>query len=121
MSEILVSQRWSGRHFTQKNLEWTATESYDVCGVSNPEAAKSAIPVSYGAAHPDNSFMLAQNISAAENKGPLAWIVTVEYNYQNPGNGAENPLNQPYILDWDFSDECFPVDRDLDGNPIVNS
>lgn len=65
--------------------------------------------------HPYDPWIYVKNKTVRMWEGPLHWLVTVEYEY------VENPLEEPFIAEWLFSSSNEPIDRDREGNALVNS
>lgn len=65
--------------------------------------------------HPYNPNIYVIGKSVANFNGPCSWKVTVHYKY------IPDPLLEPYSVEWLFSSNYEPIDRDADDKPLVNS
>jgi hypothetical protein len=71
-----------------------------------------------------NSYV--QTMRATQEEGDaLGWIVTVEYGWYDSneagGGPTQNPLLMPIDVAFSFRDYQVVCDRDINGNPILNS
>jgi hypothetical protein len=76
--------------------------------------------------HPKDSFRRAeQPKTSRKNNNPLLWQVVVDYAQASKSDSSsrstDNPLDAPAVIEWDFVSSMEEIDRDIDGNPIVNS
>jgi len=80
-----------------------------------------------GNIHPYHPRIWAQRKSVVPFEGPLSYEVTVYYSsepyrsYENSPAEFDDPLNAPSKISWSFITSNEPVDRDIHGNPILNS
>jgi hypothetical protein len=115
-----ATKNWSDSKLSKGAKVWTAEESWDVSGAtSKSEAIDTA--VGDGSSHEDSSLLLVQNRDA-ESIGFNFWRVRATYSTdQGTAGGGDNPLEQPPTMFWEISRELVPIDRDTDGNAILNS
>jgi hypothetical protein len=81
----------------------------------------SALLPKIGTAHPNHANCKCSSREAKpESAGQkLHWIVTAEYSTK--WDIAENPLDDPAITEWSTETYQTIVERDIDGNGIINS
>src|SRR4051794_2554779 len=120
---VVATQRWSDKASDTRTDTSSGSLSWDVIGTSNEEAAKAAngIP-QINKKHPRNPALVANAISARAN-GLNAWIVTVSFVPDTGIGTIQQPSQSPitYPASWRFTlaTTSEPIDRDVDGNPIV--
>jgi hypothetical protein len=91
--------------------------------INGEQHAIDAIGVKKNDAHPDNQWMVCDDIYA-KSSGFGVWLVHAHYS-STEGIGrfvdAGNPLNEPPYYYWDFSSCSEPTDRDIYGNVVANT
>lgn len=97
---------------------WRATESFTVTGTSSKSEAIDAVVAQYPT-HPDNPAMKI-NPPIADVAGFNVWRVTAEYTFINI-EIYDSALEYPTVYRAEIETMMVPTDKDLDGNPIVNS
>lgn len=124
-----VTIQFQGRQHSRGVNGWTASQTYSVIGVTTEYAAASALasaspPVTLNSAYPSNRWMKCDNISAT-SVNPTMWTVTATYSIPKSGGehpgGTEDPEDQPWIYEYRPGLQTEAVDRDINGNPLVNS
>jgi hypothetical protein len=119
---IEVTEEWSPRQLVQNDKDWKATRVLMVLGVTDEMSALAAVdPVN--AAHPLNS-LLAVKTRTAERPGFNLFKVTLGYAIPPDASkfpDKSNPLADPPRFMWDPGNISEPIDRDIYGNPILNS
>jgi hypothetical protein len=83
------------------------------------------IPV-YLSVHPTNPYSRMKDFTYSQPDGKLAYTVTVHYDNKpitqdDRNKEFLNPLDRPAKTKWDKRKEVVPMERDVHGNPIVNS
>lgn len=106
----------------------TATATISQCDVNTKEACRRALAellsIDINTAHPDDAGMLVNSIEVAS--GLNLRDVTVRYSVpaaggKHPNSSAQDPATRPTTYRWASGFETFNVDRDFNGQPIVNS
>jgi len=129
---IEVTENWRGRSAT-RGRQRAAQRAFVVTGVTDEHEALTATDASsgltipsYGDAHPNdaNGVVKVSNVTAAE-EGFGYWTVTVTYT-QPEGRArhrpvSDDPLDEPATVFWDIGTRQDYAERDINGNPIVNS
>ena len=130
MDEGSRSLNWnlqSGRSYQRRFR--VLTDSQD----DGPVVVMSALGLAYGdrynpSYNSSEADLFAYNNSitcdAAGDDG-IEWIVTANYSWYDPlqagGGQNQNPLLMPIEVSWDMRDLEAALDRDIDGNPILNT
>lgn len=106
-------------------VEWDA---YDPTFTSAAAVRSHAeFPVAINMQHPDEAGLILCRQYAIKRVGLRLWRVIAQFESPPPGedgHGAEeddDPVSQPPQFQWDDIDYTEPVDRDVNGNAIVNS
>lgn len=117
------SQR--GRGALSRVIEWEAGPASTATEVEQSPS----IPVQLNDAHPDDPGSNARVATIAVSRRERAnhWIVRATWD--NPADSSddssevdpENPLAAPLRFEWSLSTNGEAIDRDVSGNPIVNS
>ena len=127
---VEVSERWSPQALTKTPTGWTAVREFDVTGVDDVLAATTAVDDGTGLAvpqindvHPLTSRLVV--LEPASNRPGFKFFRMV-VRYIEPPQGEfigdkDDPLLEPARLRWRFGIEQVEIDRDKDGNPILNS
>ncbi len=81
------------------------------------------VPTPYLDSHPDLSAFLCKRLRARqERKSPLHWIIEAEYDTKPfDQNQDQTPLNRDAEITWSTIKYQKAVERDINGNGIVNS
>ncbi len=106
----------------------TAAAAFAQCDVNTKEACRRAMvelkSIDINSVHPDDSEMRVDSV----NVGDGLTLRDVTVNYSRPVNGgthptksSKNPADRPIRYKWSGGEETVSVDRDVNGNPIVNS
>jgi len=97
--------------------------------IQRPVLAYSATGIpAINTAHPYKPWLFVKNKNV-ESIGPFDFEVKVYYSTRSTIGGQEgetqdptaNPLEDPWIIEWDFVTSNEPIDTDIDGKPITNS
>jgi len=128
------TEDWSKRKLVKAASGWTADREFQVIQADTETDALAATLVSVGTvlpvmndAHPASTFLLVDSVSVDQAVGFKFWTVKVHYSIPKDGQahdgpGAQdNPLLEPPRIRWEFGASSEPIDRDINGNPIVNS
>jgi hypothetical protein len=127
------TEDWSKQKLTKAAAGWTADREFQVVGATSELTALSATALYGGAAMPtinsehSASSLLKCDSVAAEQTGFKFWIVKAHYSIPKDGQdhggpgSQDDPLAVPPRIKWEFGSVSEPIDRDIDGNPIVNS
>lgn len=73
--------------------------------------------------HPNDQRLFLVNIAPEQRAGAYRiWDIDLEYT-SNPKrrDEEENPLNEPAEIEWDTTEESQIIERDGEGNPLVNT
>lgn len=78
--------------------------------------------------HPEAPLARAKSLRGrSESDDDKKWFVDVEYDTDTPSQDEhdqehpDNPLDEPWEVDFDFEQFGKPLDRDADGNAVTNS
>lgn len=118
---IEVTLKWSDSGYSDSRAEMV----YQVTGVTGEYEASHANGVpQLNSTHPQNSLLKAED-PFARRVGFNMWEVLVPFS-RPEGAGDHtgtntNPLTEPQSVEWTPSPNNESVDRDGDGNPIINS
>jgi hypothetical protein len=122
----VATERWQGRTLTQdatSYTSWTAEISWDVIEADNETDALSAAGIpALRDPHPQNPLLKCRSRTPRED-GFNKFIITCTYGIEQESWTAPDadPLAQPPRVRWNTCTSSEDVDRDIDGNPIVNS
>jgi hypothetical protein len=93
-----------------------------------PIAVRSTLPVGIGSRYLngdssefDNGAFVNKISVETEAEDGMSWICAVEYGPWDPTQRPENPLDHPLEIEGGFSPYERIVDRDQDGNAVVNT
>lgn len=111
---VQATLRWSD---VSLSYGVSATLSWDV-NADNEAQALSAVNVSVGSTHPKDSNLIASAPVVRTNGGPKVFIVTVSY--AKAGDSQAQDPDKPSVQ-WSRNVTREQVDRDAEGNPILNS
>lgn len=125
------SEMWSRRSLTKDPDGWSATRVFQVTGATSETNALAATPLDgsdripgVNDGHPENFRLKAKTITP-KREGIDYYVVTVEYVIPELGafdrDAAEDPLGRELTIEFQNANRTEPVDRDVFGNPIVNS
>jgi len=136
---IVYTEIWSERNQTRSVNEdgspnWSATRAWDVVDTTKEDEAINAVAEAALDAPHDRNPILKVKTNKADRSGFNSFKVTATYEIPkngeshsekgegggDPGNSG-SPLFTPPNYDFNESEESFATDRDIDGNPIVNS
>lgn len=127
---VQVTERWTPDALTKSPDGWTATREFDVTGVADVFAALTAVDAVTALAvpqindvHPFTSRLIVRE-PASTRPGFKFFRIVVRYVEPEQGEfvgDKDDPLDQPARLRWRFGIEQVEVDRDRDGNAILNS
>lgn len=115
----IVTEEWSEESYQRGK---SATRVFKVSGVSDTDEAATALGVPQeNDTHPRDNRLLAQVPEA--RGGQSIYVVTVRYERRDTKGptDTENPLDEPLKFRWVIGTESVQVDRDKDGNPILNA
>lgn len=131
-----ATERWSDRKLTKgANNAWTAVRSFEVITATDEDDVFGATLTStdlpnptglvpaHNEAHPLQSRLKVANRDVMRI-GFNLYRLTVNYSIPADGTehaGTEDPLGQPPRYRWRRTTVTEEVDRDIYGNPIVNS
>jgi hypothetical protein len=118
----VATERWSDRRYARGK---SATKAYDVVYAANEDEAVNANGVpGEGEKHPLDGRLFAEPPEASR-EGFNYYVVRVTYTLDEGGEGGtqrpDNPLDELPRIQWDIGSTGEAFDRDVDGNPIVNS
>jgi hypothetical protein len=88
-------------------------------GIIDGTTAHLRTGINKGDPHPENQELICDNWDA-QPIGPRLFRVVYTYSVAGGGN-EDNQLKQPPEITWDNGIVSVPSDKDIDGNPIVNS
>lgn len=91
----------------------------EVSGVSTANAAQAASGLGKNSVHPEDQNFICDNWDA-QKLSPDFFRLTFSFSPKDFGD-PNNPLAAPMRIHWDIGLTSEPVDRDVDGNPILNS
>ncbi len=119
--------KWSERRGASQELTtagkivWRASQTFQVTEAANEADAVAQIPYQLGSDHDVYGSALKVNFIDPQQKGPAGfWEVRVDFSSDRPElNGT--PLNTKPKYRWTRAVVTEEVDRDFDGNPIMNS
>lgn len=127
--------QWSQSGKTEgANNQDSAVQVWDCVGYTDEAAAKALFPI--GAQYVDNALpdttpslggsLMRLRSRAVKTVGVKHWVITCSFDVPPTGGhkrqaDGENPLDKPTVWDWKPIFESKSFDRDLDGNPILNS
>jgi hypothetical protein len=114
----LITENWDAFTFQRG---YSARRQFMATGFADAEAARSACPVAVG-----DELWLDDTLSASEPsistpKGPQNFVLDVNYGPIGATTVDTSKLNLPPTYQPDLTLVTEPVDRDIHGNPIVNS
>jgi hypothetical protein len=124
---IEVSENWSDQNLALAGdvKTWTAQRGFIVTGISNETEATIASGSPYGTipqvneVHPRNRFLRVNKVTP-QRISPVACHVIIAYGVgQQPSQ--QDPLADKPRIRWQLGSTTEPIDRDVEGNPIVNS
>lgn len=118
----IATERWSDKQLSKSSSQWTATRTFDVVGATTNTEAAEAPGVAIGNSHPESSLLVCTDVSARAN-GLGIYITTATYasSAVSGGGNSGDPLLQPAIVRWGKIVSSDYFDRDINGNPLVNS
>lgn len=127
------TEDWSKQKLVKAAAGWTADREFQVLGATSETTALAATALYGGAAmpaindaHPSSGVLKCDSVSA-EQTGFKFWVVKAHYSIPKDGQdhggpgSQDDPLLVPPRIKWDFGSTSEPIDRDINGNPIVNS
>lgn len=119
-----VTERWSGDQSGLNPSGRSGRRVFDVSFSTASEASSRAARLATGIpeyrdAHPEDPFLWANAFSVTP-RGPLIFEVAVDYISRVPPDKGTDPLDAPPILTWTQVVKEEPIDRTIDGKPIVN-
>jgi hypothetical protein len=119
---VEATERWSDRRYARGK---SAAKAWDVVHAANEDEAVNAAGVPRpGEKHPLDGTMYAEPPEATR-EGYNYYVVRVSYGLDEGGQGGDqsetHPLNRRPRIAWDLGSTGEPFDRDIEGNPIVNS
>jgi len=135
MAIISVKEDWRGLGAEADTEGAVATRIFTVKfdGSNAPPQRPILAPIAAGipalnSIHPHQPWLHVKN-KTVESIGPFDFQVTVNYSARPTIGGRQgenldptaNPLEAPWIVEWDFVTSNEPIDTDIDGLPIVNS
>lgn len=118
----VATEDWSARSLTPGE---SASRKFIISGCQNERAALESVSRSFGViagvTHPaDGNLFAAKPAANAASNGPGLFEVSVRYE-PFKGNTKSDPTLEPPSYQWLFENANEPIDRDIDGNLIVNS
>jgi hypothetical protein len=123
MATVEVSERWSERSYGEElsgtKVVFTATQVFDVINSATEADALAKLPVTIGAGHDVYGDALTCTARLPEKKGFGYWIVRCQFRSDVGGGGDLTRIPPEYR--WGMTLVSEEVDRDAQGNPIVNS
>lgn len=127
---VRVTEAWSPQAISKGPDGWTGRREFDVTGVANLFDALTAVDPGTGLAvpqvndvHPFTDRLIVR-VPGSQRPGFKFFRIAVDYVEPEQGEfvgDKDDPLDQPARLRWRFGIEMVEVDRDRDGNPILNS
>jgi hypothetical protein len=125
-----VTETWRGKGKRRgSNQSDTAKRIFTVVGAPDEDTAMDdvftffgvEVNSAYDSSDPDNLLFCSE--VDADYESPSVYKVTATF--QIPPLGyfqvSDDPLDLPWTFDWKTVVETMPFDRDIDGNPVVNS
>ena len=123
--DVEVTEQWSERKLSKQSGRFVASRTYFVSGVTDESHALVAGGVpQQNDAHPLNAAMLCEGPSIRQALSPTTYLVSCTYSIPPDGDhhfDDDDPLSQPMRLHWTDGSTSEAIDRDIDGNPIVDS
>lgn len=124
-----ANEQWSKASMTKgAGRQWTARRYWIVSNADDVEDAMDASGIpSLGDSHPLSASLKCVDVSSEGNDGPTVFDVIARYaipdDGANPDGGgtATDPLDEPVRVLPRTMLESVEVDRDIDGNPLLNS
>src|SRR5687768_13916891 len=109
------------REYTDGDAK-AATIEFDVVQAADEQQALSAVPFTRGASPPKDRDLICSSRSPSR-EGMDYWIVTCAFTVPEgtPPAGGSNPIERKTELRWGFEHISEAVDRDVMGNPLLNS
>ncbi len=124
----MVTESWQGRQAGQSPAQGdTGVRVFTYVGIGDEAAArtelKNAFDVHQNAQWDDADPDLICQSVFARRKSPLMQELTASYAYAPTGffQPTADPLTLPWRYTWEPVTLTIPIDRDADGNPILNS
>ncbi len=129
-----VTENWEDRTVTdtESGKQAVRTFTVDFDELNNPAARpvlalRHAFIPKRGSMFPYDRAMFVDSRTVAPGEGPLVFKVTCNYITKTTGisvsgsSGASGPLSQKPEISWTFATSEEPIDRDINGKPILNS
>lgn len=88
------------------------------------DGGSAGVPIPFVSRHPDNAQFLCKRLRGKqEQKSPLHWRIDAEYDTApiNTDDNPESPLARPAKITWSTTKYQKAIERDRDGNAIINS
>lgn len=120
----LPAERWEGR---TRAPGQSATRIFDVPGAASGIDAIDQVAAYFsttpGAQHPEDPTLYVQTggMSVGTEQGPFLYTVRAQYGLTPGGGSSTDPVDREPTFMWVTGNVTDVVDRDFDGNAILNS
>lgn len=103
-----------------------SNDKYDTSiSIRDDGCARGLLP-NYLSPHPDNVFATCRRLRITQKVGSIWWTAQAEYSTKpltedEKEREEPNPLDRRAKISWSTRSYTEPIDKDIDGNPVMNS
>lgn len=122
---LVITENWSARQFKRGE---SGHREFIITGASDEDEAIQGLADDSNGVDVDDEFPLDGRLRATEpqasRKGPLVFVVAVDYIKPDQGSvtkDPDNPLDKPILWKWGSGSFSEPTDIDARGNPLLNA